>query len=327
MNDTPAPMGQPDAQMQAVIDELVAMNGKPIESLTAAEARQQPTPTDAVVALLKKQGKPTTPDPTVTSDDRTIQTSDATLPVRIYTPKDGTGPYPVIVYYHGGGWVIADLDVYDSGPRALSKLVNAVVVSVHYRQGPENKFPAAHDDAYAAYEWTLANAASINGDPKKVALAGESAGGGLAVATAIMARDKNAQMPLGVVSVYPIAGTDTNTASYVENAKAKPLNAPMMSWFFENYLNGPQDYSNLRVDLVNANLADLPPVTIINAQIDPLRSDGEILASKLKAAGVTTEQKTFAGVTHEFFGMAAVVDKAKQANQMAADALKRAFGI
>ncbi|MEO6076597.1 MAG: alpha/beta hydrolase [Dokdonella sp.] len=326
MNQTPAPMAQPDAQMQAVLDELGAMNGKPIESLSAAEARQQPTPTDAVKALLKKQGKSTTPDPAVTSADRNIQTPGGSLPIRIYTPKDGTGPFPVVVYYHGGGWVIADLDVYDSGPRALSKLANAVVVSVHYRQGPENKFPAAHDDAYAAYEWTLANAGSINGDPKKVALAGESAGGGLAVATAIMARDKNVQMPLAVVSVYPIAGTDTATASYIEHAKAKPLNAPMMVWFFDKYLNGPQDFSNPRVDLVNANLAGLPPVTIINAQVDPLRSDGEILASKLKAAGVTTEQKTFPGVTHEFFGMAAVVDKAKQANQMAADALKRAFG-
>ncbi len=326
MNQTPATMGKPDPQMQAVLDQLAALGGKPIETLTAQEARQQPTPTDAVMALLKKEGKSTAPDPAVESVDKSITTSTGALPARIYTPKNGAGPFPVIVYYHGGGWVIADKKVYDGGARALSKLANAVVISVDYRQGPEHKFPAAHDDAYATYEWALANAASLKGDPKKIALAGESAGGGLAVATAIMARDKKAQMPLAIVSVYPIAGTDTNTPSYIENAAAKPLNGPMMSWFFDNYLNGPDDKSNTRVNLVAANLAGLPPVTIINAQIDPLRSEGEMLADKLKAAGVTTEQKTWSGVTHEFFGMSAAVDKAKEANQWAADALKRAFG-
>ena len=143
-------MGKPDNQMQAVLDQLASLGGKPLETLTAQEARKQPTPTDAVMGLLEKQGKPTTPDPAVTSIDRSIQTSTGTLPARIYTPKEGTAPYPVVVYYHGGGWVIADKNVYDGGARALSKLANAIVISVDYRQGPEHKFPAAHDDAYAA---------------------------------------------------------------------------------------------------------------------------------------------------------------------------------
>lgn len=324
---SPAPMAQPDAQMKAVLDQLAALNGKPIETLTAAEARQQPTPTDAVKALMKQQGKSTAPNPAVTSVDRNLTLSTGSIPARVYTPASGTAPFPVIVYYHGGGWVIANKDVYDGGARALSKLVGAVVVSIDYRQGPEHKFPAAHDDAYAAYQWTLANAASIEGDPKKIAVAGESAGGGLAVATAIMARDKKVQMPVSIVSVYPIAGTDTTTPSYVENANAKPLNRAMMSWFLDNYLNGPADRANPRVNLVAADLAGLPPTTIINAQIDPLRSDGELLAQKLRAAGVTTDQKTYDGVTHEFFGMGAVVDKAMAAEQMAADALKKGFGM
>jgi acetyl esterase/lipase len=246
--------------------------------------------------------------------------------VRVYTPASRSGPFPVVVYYHGGGWVIANKEVYDGGPRALSKLANAVVVSVDYRQGPEHKFPAAHDDAFATYQWALTNAASIGGDPKRVALAGESAGGGLAVATAIMARDQKLQAPVAVVSVYPIAGTDTTTPSYVENANAKPLNRAMMSWFFDKYLNDPQDRSNPRVNLVAADLKGLPPTTIINAQIDPLRSDGEMLADKLRAAGVDVQQKTYDGVTHEFFGMGSVVDAAMQAEQMAADALKKGFG-
>lgn len=322
----PAAMASPNAAMKEVLDELATLGGKPIETLSAAEARKQPTPTDAVKSLLTKKGKSTAPDQSVASVDRTIPGPGGALPVRIYTPTSGAGPFPVVVYYHGGGWVIANKDVYDGGARALSKLANAVVVSVDYRQGPENKFPAAHDDAYATYEWTLKNAASIKGDPKRVAIAGESAGGGLAVATAIMARDKKIQAPLAIISVYPIAGTDTNTASYQENANAKPLNRAMMSWFFDNYLNGPQDRSDTRLNLVAADLKGLPPTTIINAQIDPLRTEGEVLAGKLRDAGVQVEQKTFSGVTHEFFGMGGLLSDALAAEQMAADALKKAFG-
>jgi acetyl esterase len=322
----PRAMAKPDAQMQGVLDQLAALGPKPLPTLTAAEARKQPTPADAAKKEMAKEGKSTAPDPAVASSDRTISTPGGSLPVRVYTPTSGTGPWPVIVYYHGGGWVIANKEVYDGGARALSKMANAIVVSVDYRQGPEHKFPAAHDDAIATYEWALKNAASIKGNPAKLALAGESAGGGLAVATAMAARDRKLQMPLAVVSVYPIAGTDTTTPSYVENAEAKPLNRAMMSWFFENYLNGPQDRADPRVNLVAADLKGLPPTTIINAQIDPLRSDGEILAKKLSADGVDVQQKTYDGVTHEFFGMGTVVDKAMAAEQMAADALKKAFG-
>ncbi|MDQ6770740.1 MAG: alpha/beta hydrolase [Gemmatimonadota bacterium] len=323
--DSSRAMAAPNAQMQQVLDQLSSLGGKPIETLSAPEARKQPTPTDAVKALLTKSGKSTAPDPAVSSVDRTMPGPAGSLPIRIYTPKSATGPLPVVVYFHGGGWVIANKDVYDGGARALSKLANAVVVSVDYRQGPENKFPAAHDDAFATYEWALKNAASIHGDPKRVAVAGESAGGGLAVATAIMARDKKAQMPLAIVSVYPIAGTDTTTSSYVENARAKPLNRAMMGWFFDMYLRDTKDRADTRVNLVAADLNGLPPTTIINAQIDPLRADGEILAQKLRGAGVQVAQKTYPAVTHEFFGMGSVVDSAKDAEQMAADALLKAF--
>jgi len=318
-------MATPNGQMQAVLDQLASLGPKPLPTLSAPEARKQPTPADAAKKEMEKEGKPTAPDPAVASVDRTISTPGGSLPVRIYTPKSGSGPWPVIVYYHGGGWVIANKEVYDGGARALSKLTNAVVVSVDYRQGPEHKFPAAHDDAIATYEWALKNAASIKGDATKLALAGESAGGGLAVATAIAARDRKLQMPLAIVSVYPIAGTDTTTPSYVENAEAKPLNRAMMVWFFDKYLNGPQDRADPRVNLVAANLAGLPPTTIINAQIDPLRSDGEILAKKLRDAGVDVQQKTYDGVTHEFFGMGQVVEQAMAAEELAAAALKKAF--
>lgn len=324
MNAT-QPMASPTAQMQAVLDKLASLGGKPIESLPAAEARRQPTPTDAVKALMSDKGMSTAPDPAVSSVDRTIPGPGGSLPVRIYTPTGATGPLPVVVYYHGGGWVIASKDVYDGGPRGIAKGAQVIVISVDYRQGPENRFPAAHDDAIAAFEWAQKNAGSLKGDPARMALAGESAGGGLAVATAIAVRDKHGPMPLAIVSVYPIAGTDTTTPSYVENANAKPLNRPMMTWFFENYLSSPADRANPRVNLVDASLQGLPPTTIINAQIDPLRSEGEMLAQRLRAAGVAVDQKTYAGVTHEFFGMATVVDEAKDAQQMASAALTKAF--
>jgi acetyl esterase/lipase len=246
--------------------------------------------------------------------------------VRIYTPH-GTGPFPVVVYYHGGGWVIATVDTYDASARALANAARAIVVSVEYRKGPENRFPAAHDDAFAAYQWVLANAASIGGDPRKVATAGESAGGGLAVEVAMMARDRRVRLPVHVLAVYPIADGDTQSPSYVENAMAKPLSRAAMQWFFQHYLRSPADGRDARVALVRANLRGLPPTTIITAQIDPLRSDGEQLAAALRAAGVRTDAMSYDGVTHEFFGMGAVVDKARQAVQFGAAGLRRGFGM
>ena len=312
------------AEQQAVLDELGTLGGKPMETLSAEEARQQPTPTDAVMSLLKKQGKPTTPEAVGSVVNRTIPGPGGALPVRIYTPA-GAGPFPVIVYYHGGGFVIATIDTYDGSARALTNAAGAVVVSLEYRKGPENKFPAAHDDAYAAYQWALANSASIKGDPARVALAGESAGGNLALATAIAARDKKIQMPVSILAVYPVAGNDTNTVSYRENANAKPLSRAMMGWFFKHYTNSPADAQDPPLNLLGADLKGLPPTTIVTAQIDPLRTEGETLAAKLREAGVTVSYRNFDGVAHEFFGQGAVVQQAKEAVQFAADGLMSGF--
>lgn len=317
-----------DADMQAVLDALAAMNGKPIETLTPAEARMQPTPADAVMAVLKAKGMSTEPTalvPGVTSVDRMIMGAAGEIPARVYTPA-GAGPFPVVVYFHGGGWVIADKQVYDGGARALSKEARAIVVSVDYRRSPEAKFPAAWDDALAAYKWTSANAGSINGDAKRIALAGESAGGNLAVATAIAARDANLPAPTHVLAVYPVAQTgNMMTRSYVDSATAKPLNKPMIGWFVDKLVNSPADMTDPRLDLVHAKLDGLPPVTIVNAQIDPLRDDGALLAAALKKAGVKVEHKVYSGVTHEFFGMGAAVKKAKAAEAFGGSALLSSF--
>jgi len=317
-----------DADMQAVLDTLASFDGKPIETLAPAEARKQPTPTDAVTAILKKQGKDTSPTalvPGVTSEDRQVPGAAGPLTARIYTPA-GAGPFPVIVYFHGGGWVIADRVVYDGGARGLAKQANAIVVSPDYRLAPEAKFPAAWDDALAVYRWVATNAASFKGDPKRLALAGESAGGNLAVSTAVAARDAGLTAPLHIVSVYPVAQTgNLSTESYVDSATAKPLNKAMIGWFVDKVFAKPDDAKNPRVDIVNADLKNLPSVTIINAQIDPLRSDGDLLESALKKAGVKVEQRNYSGSTHEFFGAAAVVKDAQEAQAYAGKRLKQAF--
>ena len=317
-----------DGDMQAVLDAHASLKPKPIEKLTPAEARKQPTPADAVNAVLKKQGKNTDPEalvPGIKSVDRTISGAVGQIPARIYTPA-GAGPFPLIVYYHGGGWVIGNKQVYDGGARGLAKQVNAVVVSVDYRLAPENKFPAAWDDALAAYKWVVANAAAIKGDPKKLAIAGESAGGNLAVATAIAVRDAGLQAPLHVLAVYPVAQTSLNTESYLEHASAKPLSRDMIKWFVDKVTSSPKDLTDPRFQLVDAKLQGLPPVTIITATIDPLQSDGNMLKDALKKAGVSVESKNYEGVTHEFFGMAAVVQKAKEAQEYAGQRLKAALG-
>jgi acetyl esterase/lipase len=323
---TPAvAMSLPNAQMQAVLTELANLGGKPIETLSATDARLQPTPTDAVVALLAKRGKPTTPDASVSTVDRMIPGPGGPMSARIYTPVGTAQMWPVVVYYHGGGWVIANKEVYDGGARALSRLANVMVISVDYRSGPEHPFPAAHDDALAAYTWVIGNAAALHADPARVALAGESAGGNLAIATAIAARDQKLPSPLAIISVYPVASNDTNSVSYVEQAQAKPLNRAMMLWFFKHALASPADLADPRINLVGAHLSGLAPTTIINAELDPLRRDGELLAEKMRDAGVAVEQRTYPGVTHEFFGMGAVVDEALAAEQFAANALRHAL--
>ena len=221
--------------------------------------------------------------------------------------------------------MIADVNVYDASAKGICEGAEAIVVSVEYRKGPENKFPAAHSDAFAAYQWVLKNAASFKADPSKIALVGESAGGNLACNVSIMARDKKIQLPLYQVLVYPVANNDMNSPSYVKNQNAKPLNKAMMEWFTKNYLPNPSMSSDPRISLVNADLKNLPPTTIIGAEIDPLMSDGEMLRDKLKSAGVNVNYKLYSGVTHEFFGMATLLKEAKEAQELAVNDLKSAL--
>ncbi|MCJ2124621.1 alpha/beta hydrolase [Methylobacterium sp. J-077] len=323
---TGSPMADLDLDMKHVLDAMKTLDPKPIPNLSPQEARQQPSAADGVKALLKEQGKSTAPEAGVSTKELAYETAGGSQKVRIYTPDGATGPLPVVVYYHGGGFVIADIDTYDATPRAIAKGAKAVVVSVEYRHAPEAKFPAQQEDAFAAYKWALANANSFGGDPSKLALLGESAGGNLVTNVAIAARDGNVEKPLRVVAVYPMAGTNLDTPSYKDNASAKPLDKPMMGWFYDQTVRNDADRSDPRLDIVGkADLKGLPPFTVVTAQIDPLHDDGKMLADKIKAAGGQVTYRDYPGVTHEFFGMGNVVAKAMQAEDAVIGDLKAAF--
>ncbi|MCC6893252.1 MAG: alpha/beta hydrolase [Anaerolineae bacterium] len=314
--------------MQAVLDQLAMFENPPIAEVPPHVARELPSPADAVVALLASQGTGYIPEAVGDVTHRVIPGADgAEIVVRIYTPA-GDGPFPVVVYFHGGGWVIANLNTYDASARALTNAAQAIVVSVAYRQSPENPFPTPVEDAYAATQWVMANATEFNGDTARVAVAGESAGGNMATVVSLMAKDRGGMMPIYQLLVYPVTQlTNFDTPSYQENADAVPLNKAMMQWFAGHYVPNEADRSNPYVSpLLAEDVSGLPPATIITAQIDPLRSDGEDYANKLTEAGVSVVLQNYEGVTHEFFGMQGVVDEAKQALELGAEGLRNAFG-
>lgn len=309
-------------QMQTVIETLDSIATVPLTSLTPQQARQQPTPADAAMIVMNKFSIPM-PPMNVDTMGRNIPVNGGQIHLRMYTPKTGRASYPVIVYYHGGGWVIASIDTYNASAQALAEKTDAIVVAVEYRQGPEFKFPTAHNDAFAAYKWTLANASTFKGDSTRTAVAGESAGGNLAIAVSMMARDSSVRKPVHALSVYPIANYDFNSTSYNQYAEAKPLNKPLMQWFFMHYLNSPAEGAHPWISLVNANLSGLPPTTIIGAEIDPLQTEGKTLADRLQAANVPVTYNLYTGVVHEFFGMASIVPEARDAQNLAASELRK----
>lgn len=316
-----------DPQMQAVIEQYISYGTPPLPTLTPRQARMAPSVTDAVLELLVKNGTKVTPQ-NLSISQKVIPSAapDGTL-IRIYTPTNvGSGPLPVIVYYHGGGWVIGSLDVYDPSCRALAGRSGAIVVSVDYRLSPENKFPAAHEDAYSAYAWVKANAASIGGNSAKVAVAGESAGGNMAAGVYLLSRQRGTPLPIHILMVYPVANNDLNTPSYIQYANAVPLSKANVQYFVDKYFNSPTDGDNPLISLTDvADLSTFPPSTIIAAEIDPLQTEGKQLYDKLQAIGRPSAYMLYTGTTHEFFGTYPVVDKANQAQDFAASRLRDAF--
>ena len=325
----PKPSWGPDItpQMLAVINELGRLAPVPIQNVTVDQARKTPSFKDAVNSLLDKNGKPR-PTANVTISEMMVPGyGGASLRAKVYTPKGKSGPFPVIVYFHGGGWVIANADVYEYSTLALAEETGAVVVSVDYRLAPENKFPIAHWDAFAAYKYISNNPSAFNGNGK-VAVAGESAGGNMAVTVSMMARDSNlTNKPLHILSVYPVANNNLYTYSYNAYADAKPLSRPGVMFFTKNYFNSDADGDSPLISLTDvANLSGLPPVTIIGAEIDPLQTEGMELRDKLiQVNNKDVRYELYKGVTHEFFGMYAIVPESQQAQALAATRLINAF--
>lgn len=325
-SDSKDVLGAVSPDMRKVLAQFEALGPKPFANLSAPEARMQPSLADAVRKVQEREGKPTDPLAMASVEPRTMEVGTRRLDAKIYTPVvHGKKALPVVAYFHGGGFVVGGIDTYDASARALAKNAESIVVSLGYRRAPEHKFPAAHDDAYAGYHWVTEHAVSFGGDPKRIAVAGESAGANLALNVAIMVRDKGEQAPLHALLVYPVVQTDVHTRSYDEWAYAKPLGRSSMAWFFERYLNSHEDEKDPRINLTRASLSRLPRTTVVLAEIDPLRSEGELLASKLKDAGVDVQSKTYERVTHEFFGTGAVVSAAQEATALAGTRLKASF--
>lgn len=258
-------------------------------------------------------------------EDRTIPGPGGALPVRLYTPA-GSGPFPMLVWFHGGGWVVGDVESADPTARHLAVGAGCVVVSVDYRLAPETKFPGAAEDCYAATRWAVAHAAEIHGDAERLAVGGDSAGGNLAAAVTLMARDQRGPALAFQLLVYPVTHCNYATKSYQAYAEGHLLSRASMQWYWDMYLHTPADAQNpYAAPLVASDLSGLPPALVLTAECDPLCDEGAAYAQRLSAAGVPTTYSCYGGMIHGFFGMPAVLDKGKQAVAEASAALRQAF--
>ncbi len=316
-----------DPDMRNVILLYDAIKGTRLEQLSPQDARQQFAAEDAAEIIAREVGTADAPAPVgKVVDGMTIPGQDGTqIQIRIYYPQ-GAGPFPVVVYFHGGGFVVATIDTYDESARSLCVDANAIVVSVEYRKAPEAPFPAARQDAIDSYRWVTNNIAAYNGIASKVAVAGESAGGNLATEVAIAARNRELQMPTHELLVYPVTTGNLNQSSdLLYTNSTLPLYTAVLQYFVQQYVPNASEANDPHVAPINADLKGLPPTTIIAAQEDPLVSDGQDYFAALKAVGNQVTYQLFSGTTHEFFGMGAVVAKAKAAEQFAGAQLAASF--
>lgn len=260
-------------------------------------------------------------------EDREIPGPGGTIPVRIYTP--GHEPLcPVVVYFHGGGWFMGDLDTHDVLCRKLALASASIVVAVDYRLAPEHPFPAAVDDAYAAVAWASANAGTIGGDPGRIAVAGDSAGANLAAVVTILARDRKGPSIAAQVLFYPATDmTEFATDSHRAFAEGYYLTRRYLEVFRSLYAPDPKDWSDPRISpLLAPSLADLPPAVVVTAGFDPLRDEGEAYASRLAADGVPVVRKRCDGIIHGFLTLDRLFPQADAAITFAGTELKRACG-
>jgi acetyl esterase len=307
-----------DPQVKALLDSMAENPAPRLIDLPVADGREMYR---AMAATLDLQGVAIGK-----VEDRSIEGPGGALPLRIYTPVAAGGDaLPVLVYFHGGGWVIGDLETHDALCRTLANEAGCKVVAVDYRLAPEHVFPAAVDDCYAALKWVEANGASIGVDATRIAVAGDSAGGNLAAVMSQIAKAEKGPKISFQLLIYPATDTNVDTGSYQANGSGYFLERDGMIWFFDHYLAGA-DRNDTRVAPAKAtSLAGLPAAYVVTAGFDPLRDEGRAYAEALKAAGVPTEHVNYDGMIHGFFNLQGVLDVGREAVKAAAKALKAAL--
>ncbi|HEV3351219.1 MAG TPA: alpha/beta hydrolase [Methylomirabilota bacterium] len=305
-----------DPQAQKVVDALAALNLKAFKDSTPAEARESMRSRTAALGPFEE---------VAAVADHRVPVTGGEITVRVYRPA-GVGPHPVLVFYHGGGWVIGDLYTHDGICRSIVNAAGCAVASVDYRLAPEFKYPTPVDDSYAGLLWVVANATRLGLDAARVAVGGDSAGGNLAAVMALMARDRRGPRLLLQILVYPVTNYDFNTVSYRENATGFVLSTEDMRWFWRHYLSREeQGREPLVSPLLAKSLADLPPALVITAGCDPLRDEGEAYAGRLRDAGVAVTLTQYSGMFHGFLRMTRILDQSRILLDEIATALRKAL--
>jgi acetyl esterase len=308
-----------DPQMKRILDMIAAAGAPPIREMSPAEAR---TAFVSRMEFFRRGGV----EEVARIENKRIPSPGGEIPIRLYYPR-GQAPVGASMWFHGGGWVIGDLESHDPICREIANRSGALVVSVDYRLAPEHKFPAAPDDCHAATRWVADNAGTLGYPAGRLAVTGDSAGGNLAAVVALMARDKGGPALRFQLLVYPAFDPAMTTPSHQEFAQdGFVLSRADMVWFWNHYLNGPQDESNPYLNPARAkDLSRLPAALVITAGFDPLRDEGAAYAAMLRQAGVVAKSRQYEGLTHGFFNMASQIDLAKVARDEASAALREAL--
>ena len=300
----------------------------PQAALAIQRAGDLPTdlsPAELRVAYERQRLTLLAPKPAVaTTYELSIPSDFGPIPARFYRPTKDSSPCPLLIYFHGGGFMLGTLALYDTTCRRLAIQGNCAVLSVHYRLAPETQFPGAVLDAYAATHWASDHAKLLNIDPAKIAVGGDSAGGNLAAVVAQMAQDSGEFKLALQVLIYPMTDQSRDYPSYTRNAKGYMLTTEALYWFMDNYIPDAQDRkSPLASPMLRENLESLPPALIISAEFDPLVDENEAYAQRLKAAGVQTDYVCFPGMIHPFFTLSGVVEDSARAEALVAAAMKK----
>jgi acetyl esterase len=303
-------------ESRALLEQLESSGVPPLHTLSVEAARQ------LMIDLFVTKGDRETVGKV---EDRQLPGVMGPIPVRFYTPS-GSGPFPILVFFHGGGWVIGNRETHDATSRALTNAAGCIVASIDYRLAPEHKFPAAMEDSYAATRWIADHATSIGADPARIAVGGDSAGGNLAATVSLAARERGGPPLVFQLLIYPVTDHAYDTPSYKENADGYFLTRDAMVWFWNHYLDREADGRNpLASPLRASDLRSLPPAFVMTAEYDPLRDEGEMYAKRLRDAGVPVTLTRYDGTIHGFFIMGNALSVARRGMQDAAAALRAAF--